>query len=218
MDTSTMSAVAHRLTREHFRQGEVIFSPGDAGDCIYLVVEGKVSLSRRSRDGVGCLATLAGPTEMFGELSTFDSEPRSSEARALTPVVAMTLNRQTIHWWIAQESEAAQQLLRVLARQMRKATRKVADVPHSDVAARVAAQLLDLAQRFGTQDGDSVSVEHGLSQHQLAELVGTSRESICHVLHELEKRGFIRVRGGSITIYDCEALSLHNHVATGAIS
>ncbi|ARQ64770.1 Crp/Fnr family transcriptional regulator [Mycobacteroides abscessus] len=217
MSTPAVAAATAHLTTEHFQPDEVIFRPGDPGDRMYLVTQGKVALSRRSRDGAERLATLVGPTEMFGEVSIFDPEPRTSEARALTAVAARGMDRDTMRWWIAHHSDAAEQLLRVLARQVRKATRKLADIPHADITARVAAQLLDLAQRFGTIEGDSVYVEHGLSQLELADLVGTSRESMCRVLHEFEKRGLIQVHGPSLTIYDCEVLSVRNHAASGVI-
>lgn len=186
MGTPAVAAATARLTTEHFQPDEVIFRPGDPGDRMYLVTQGKVALSRRSGDGAERLATLVGPTEMFGELSIFDPEPRRSEARALTAVAARGMDRDTMRWWIAHHSDAAE-------------------------------QLLDLAQRFGTIEGDSVYVEHGLSQLELAGLVGTSRESMCRVLHEFEKRGLIRVHGPSLTIYDCEVLSVRNHAASGVI-
>src|SRR5258708_7654602 len=94
-----------------------------------------------------------GPSDMFGELSIFDPGPRTSSATTITEVRAVSMDRDALRAWIADRPEIAEQLLRVLARRLRRTNNNLADLIFTDVPGRVAKQLLQLAQRFGTQEG-----------------------------------------------------------------
>jgi CRP-like cAMP-binding protein len=98
-------------------------------------------------------------------------------------------------------------MLRVLARRLRRTNHNLADLIFTDVAARVAKKLLELAQRFGTQEGDALRVTHDLTQEEIAQLVGASRETVNKVLADFAHRGWIRLKPKSVLICDCERLA-----------
>lgn len=112
-----------------------------------------MKIGRRSPDGRENLLTIMGPSDMFGELSIFDPGPRTSSATTITDVRAVSMDRDALRAWIADRPEIAEQLLRVLARRLRRTNNNLADLIFTDVPGRVAKQLLQLAQRFGTQEG-----------------------------------------------------------------
>jgi CRP-like cAMP-binding protein len=108
---------------------------------------------------------------------------------------------------MADRPEIAEQLLRVLARRLRRTNNSLADLIFSDVPSRVAKQLLQLAQRFGTQEGGALRVTHDLSQEEIAQLVGASRETVNKTLADFADRGWIRLQGKSVLIPDSEHLA-----------
>lgn len=147
-----IAAVANRLKPVEFPRGHQVFAEGDVGDQLYIIVAGRVKVGRRTVDGRENLLALMGPADMFGELALFDPGPRTSTVTALTDVRAVTMDGAALHMWIRQYPEVAEQLLRVLARRLRRTNDSVTAMIFTDVAGRVAKQLLMLAHRFGVPD------------------------------------------------------------------
>jgi CRP/FNR family transcriptional regulator, cyclic AMP receptor protein len=145
---------------------------------------------------------------MFGELSIFDPGPRTSSATTVTDVLVGAMDRETVRAWIADRPEIAERMLRVLARRLRRTNYNLADLIFTAVPGRVAKRLLRLAQRFGTQEGDVLRVTHDLTQEEIAQLVGASRETVNKALADFAHRGWIRLEGKSVLICDCESLAM----------
>src|SRR3979409_1363771 len=153
VEPGAVSALTNQLHHVDFRSGHRGFAEGAPGDRVYLVISGKVKIGRRAPDGRENLLTIMGPSDMFGELSIFDPGPRTSSATTITEVRAVSMDRDALRAWLADRPEIAEQLLRVLARRLRRTNNNLADLIFTDVPGRVAKQLLQLAQRFGTQEG-----------------------------------------------------------------
>jgi CRP/FNR family cyclic AMP-dependent transcriptional regulator len=200
-------ALAQALEIAEFSRGATLFSEGEPGDRLYIVSSGKVKIGRKSPDGRENLLMVAGPSDMFGELSIFDPGPRTSSATTITEVRAVSMDRDALRAWIADRPEIAEQLLRVLARRLRRTNNNLADLIFTDVPGRVAKQLLQLAQRFGTQEGGALRVTHDLTQEEIAQLVGASRETVNKALADFAHRGWIRLEGKSVLISDSERLA-----------
>jgi CRP/FNR family cyclic AMP-dependent transcriptional regulator len=137
---------------------------------------------------------------MLGELAVFDPGPRTSTVTTLTEVWAMEMDRQALRMWTTERPETAEQLLRVLARRLRRTNNDLSDLIFTDVAGRVAKKLLDLAGRFGEKNGAALRVDHELTQEELAQLVGSTRESVNKALGVFVSRGWIRRQGKTIFI------------------
>ncbi len=152
VEPSAVAALTKQLQPVDFPRGHVIFNEGEPGDRLYIIVSGKVKIGRRSPDGRENLLTIMGPSDMFGELSIFDPGPRTSTATTVTEVRAVSMDREALKAWIDHRPEIAEQLLRVLARRLRRTNNNLADLIFTDVPGRVAKALLQLAQRFGTQE------------------------------------------------------------------
>ncbi|MCV7065712.1 cAMP-activated global transcriptional regulator CRP [Mycolicibacterium houstonense] len=206
-----VAALVRQLEPVTFRRGEVAFVEGEPGDTLYIITAGKVKIGRKSADGRDSLITLMGPSDMFGELAIFDPGPRTSTVTALTEVKAVTMSRSVLRSWIADRPEIAEQLLRVLARRLRRTNDNLSDLIFTDVPGRVAKQLLYLAQRFGSRDGTALRVDHELTQEEIAQLVGSSRETVNKALSDFAQRGWIRVQGRSILIDNPERLAKRAH-------
>jgi CRP/FNR family cyclic AMP-dependent transcriptional regulator len=205
---SAVTALAKQLQPVDFPPGHLIFAEGEPGDLLYIIISGKVKIGRRCHDGRENLLSIMGPSDMFGELSIFDPGPRTSSATTITEVRAALMDRDALRAWIAVRPEIADRLLRVLARRLRRTNSNLTDLIFIDVPGRVAKKLLGLAQRFGTREGGAMRVTHDLTQEELAQLVGASRETVNKALSDFAQRGWIQMEGKSLLICDSEGLAM----------
>ena len=200
-------AVAASLDYADFGRGETVFTEGEQGNNLYIVLTGKVKIGRRAADGRENMLSVMGPSDMFGELSLFDPGPRTATATVVTDARLASLAHTSLRPWINDRPDIAEQLLRVLARRLRRTNDALADLIFTDVPGRVAKQLLALSERFGTEEADGLRVHHDLTQEELAQLVGASRETVNKALADFASRGWVRVDSRALTILDGERLA-----------
>ncbi len=165
LDEEGTRALRAGVTEVELARGERLFAEGDDGDQLYVVLDGKIKLTRASADGRENLTSVLGPGEMFGE-----------------------------------------HLLRALVRRLRRTNDVLSDLVFTDVPGRVAKALLDLAERFGTKQDDGLQVNHDLTQEELAQLVGASRETVNKALADFVARGWIQLHPKSVLLIDPERL------------
>ncbi len=206
LDDEAASALRASMTEQKIRRSEVLFREGDSGDRLFVVADGKIKLGRTSADGRENLLAILGPGQMFGELSLFDPGPRSATVTAVTDVKLLVLGHDEMVRWLSGRPEVARGLLSQLAGRLRKANDVVADLVFSDVPGRVAKALLDLSARFGRTADDGVHVHHDLTQEELAQLVGASRETVNKALADFAQRGWLRLEPRSVVLLDVERL------------
>ncbi|MGH3754281.1 MAG: Crp/Fnr family transcriptional regulator [Pseudonocardiaceae bacterium] len=207
VDPAAVQALSATLEPVSFPRAHVIFAEGELGDRLYIIILGKVKIGRKSADGRENLLMVAGPSDMFGELSIFDPGPRTSTATTVTEVKAVSMDRAALRDWIAKRPEIAEQLLRVIARRLRRTNNMLADLIFTDVPGRVAKALLSLAQRFGSQEAGLLRVTHDLTQEEIAQLVGASRETVNKALADFAHRGWLRLEGKSVLILEPERMA-----------
>jgi CRP-like cAMP-binding protein len=207
VDPDAAEGVAAQFEYIDVQRGQVIFHEGEPGDSLYIVLAGKVKLGRKSADGRENLVALMGPSDQFGELSMFDPGPRTTTAVAVTDSRLARMPKQALRQWITDRPEIAEKLLRVLARRLRRTNNMLADLIFTDVPGRVAKQLLQLGSKFGSIDGGHLRVTHDLTQEELAQLVGASRETVNKALADFASRGWLRLEGKGVVIMDRERLA-----------
>ncbi|CAN2227542.1 Crp cAMP-binding proteins - catabolite gene activator and regulatory subunit of cAMP-dependent protein kinases [Candidatus Nanopelagicaceae bacterium] len=188
-------------------KGSILFKEGDDGEHLYVIVDGKLKLGTSSGDGRENLLSILGPGEMFGELSLFDPGPRTSTATAVTDAKLLSLSHEKVIPWLKQNPEVSLQLLTRLSQRLRRTNEAVGDLVFSDVPGRVAKALIDLGDRFGKTTPEGLLVNHDLTQEELAQLVGASRETVNKALADFAGRGWLKLDGRSVLITDVERLS-----------
>ncbi|MGH3158064.1 MAG: Crp/Fnr family transcriptional regulator [Streptosporangiaceae bacterium] len=206
LDEDGARALRSRMTDVQLSRGERLFAEGAEGAELYVVLEGKIKLTRAAPDGRENLLSVIGPGEMFGELSLFDPRPRTSSAAAVTDAKLAALAHDKLLIWLTGRPEVALHMLRALAQRLRRANDVNADLVFTDVPGRVAKQLLDLADRFGERQADGLHVNHDLTQEELAQLVGASRETVNKALADFVARGWIQLSARSVVLLDQERL------------
>ncbi|MGW0230732.1 Crp/Fnr family transcriptional regulator [Actinopolymorpha singaporensis] len=207
LDDAAATALRAAMHEIRLRRGDALFHEGDIGDELYVVIDGKVKMGRTSSDGRENLLSVLGPGQMFGELSVFDPGPRSSTVTAVTDTTLLVLGQDQLMTWLTGRPEVSRNLLHQLASRLRALNEAVADLVFSDVPGRVAKALLDLARRFGRPADGGIHVHHDLTQEELAQLVGASRETVNKALADFAHRGWIRLEQRAVVILDVERLS-----------
>jgi len=207
LDDEAAAELRSAMVEVTLSRGDVLFAEGDEGDRLYVVLDGKIKLGRTSPDGRENLLGILGPGEMFGELSLFDPGPRTSTATAVTATRLIGLGHADLDPWIRRRPEVSLAMLRALARRLRRTNDNLSDLVFRDVPGRVAKALLDLARRFGVQGDQGVHVTHDLTQEELAQLVGASRETVNKALADFQQRGWLRHEARAVVILDLDRLA-----------
>ena len=206
LDASAADALRASMNLVKLRKGQSLFKEGDDGDHLFVVSSGKVKLGTKSVDGRENLLMILGPGDMFGELSLFDSGPRTATATAVTDSKLLALGQDKVIPWVKEHPGVSLQLLARLASRLRRTNEVVGDLVFSDVPGRVAKALIDLGVKFGDKRSEGLFVNHDLTQEELAQLVGASRETVNKALADFAQRGWLRLEARSVMILDYERL------------
>jgi len=194
-------AIAKQMRRATFEPGQTIFGRGDTGSDVYLVVKGRVRLSVFSLDGRLLSFKHADAGDIFGEIAALDGGPRTADAIALTRVDAMTLAQDRFNRLIEANPRVARAAIASLCQRLRGTSEQVEAIALHPVEVRLARFLLSkLKLRDGGEPLELVAIlELGMSQSELASLIGASRQKVNAALALLEVAGAIERTRGRVT-------------------
>jgi len=206
LDDEAAKALMESMTASRLERGDILFREGDRGDRLYVIGEGKIKLGLTSSDGRENLLAILGPGEMFGELSLFDPGPRTATATAVAETQLIALGHDDLDTFLSGRPIVATTMLAALARRLRRTNETLSDLVFTDVPGRVAKALLDLSNRFGRPSEDGILVAHDLTQEELAQLVGASRETVNKALADFATRGWIKLEARAVVLIDVERI------------
>jgi CRP/FNR family transcriptional regulator, cyclic AMP receptor protein len=206
LDDDAAAAMRASMVEVRLTKGDVLFTEGQTGDKLYLIESGKIKLGHTAADGRESLIAVLGAGEMLGELSLFDPGPRTATAVAVTKTKVLSMGHEALLPWLVGRPDMAVALLASLARRLRRTNEAMADLVFSDVPGRVAKALLELGSKFGEATPDGLLVSHDLTQEELAQLVGASRETVNKALADFSQRGWIRIEQRQVTLLDVPRL------------
>ena len=178
--------LAARATTRRYRRGEYICHAGEPATRLFVVESGRIAIAVRARDGRESVAAVLGPGALFGELPFFDGEPRSSDARALTPVTLGEIDYEAVRAVIDEDPGQLWDVALILTRRLRATDEALADAMFLDVTGRTAKRLLQIA---GSDDEFSLPV----TQEELASIVGASRERVNKSIATFVRLGWLAV-------------------------
>ncbi len=183
-----------------YPKSAVVLTEGEMGDSLYMIQSGKVKVFIGDEDGREIILKILGPGDFFGEMSMIDKQPRSASVTTLEPATFHILSHNAFEECVHRAPKIANVVMRILAQRVREADRKIGTLALMDVYGRVASTLLELA----VYNNGKLMVGEKLSQQDLANMVGASREMVNRILKDLSDRGFIAVESKSITIINRE--------------
>jgi len=206
LDPDSRDHLATQLPLEHVRRGETVYCQDDPADGLHVIIAGKVKISCHSTDGREQLLEIRGPADVLGAVSILGPGPRTATATAVTDVCTARVDGDTLRRWLTERPQITERLVRYLAERLRRANDHLLELVFDDVPGRVAKELLQLAHRFGTQQGGRWRVRHDLTQKEIAQLVGASRESVNKALCDFADRGWITTDGKITLIHHPDLL------------
>ncbi len=207
LDAAELTTLAGTVRTRRFARGEVIFHRGDPGDALYIVLTGRVKISSPSDTGVEAILTTLRPGEWFGALALLDGAPRSASATAVDATETLILPRDRFRQLVDEAPSIRDHVLMALAEELRRLTRHVEELHFLDIAGRLAARLIRLAEEQGIErDDGAVRLDGPITQGEIAAMVGSTRQSVNKLLGQLVDDGLIRIERDAIVIQDLGAL------------
>lgn len=199
--------LAALLRRRRYRAGEPVFREGDPGTALYVVETGEVKIVLGGgSEGKEVVLSLLGPGEFFGELALLDGEPRSADAVTTHPAELLVLPREDFLRFLREVPAVAVNMLSALSRRFRRTDRLVHDAAFSDVRTRVTRLLVELAETRGRPGPGGVVIGPRLTQGDLANMVGATRESINKCLRAYTAQGLVRHERGRLVLLNLDRL------------
>ena len=205
LDQQELEALSDVTFTRTFSKDNVIILAEEEGDTLFILKKGQVKVSIVSEDGREVILSLLGPGSVFGELSLLDGKPRSANVVATEETDLLMLRRADFLQLIYKTPQIATALLAELATRMRKTDRQIEGLALLDVTSRISDTLLQLATEQGAETADGVTIESRPTHQELANMSGTTRETVSRVLKRLEGQGYINRNGRKITILREEA-------------
>jgi CRP/FNR family transcriptional regulator, cyclic AMP receptor protein len=206
VDDSALRELAQVCLQRTYRRGQFLWYQGDPGDYLVVIVQGLVKVTVTSPHGDEMLLVTVGPSEVVGELSVIDGGARSASVVALRPTTGIIIGRAPLIALMQRSPELLDVLLRSMGALVRRLTETATDLVFLDLAARVAKLLLREAEGRSREQRQGAFVDLGLTQTELAQMVGASRPAVNRVLQSLAARGSISIEGHKIIINDPTAL------------
>ena len=195
-----IAAVAKNTTSRRFGRGSTIILAEQQGDAFFIIQKGRVKVSVSREGGREVILSFLGVGQVFGELSLLDGKPRSADVTATEATELIMLRRPDFLRLITEKPSIVIGLLTELASRLRKVDYNIAGLALLDVTNRVSKTLLQLANEGGEQEEHGVLIKNRPTHQQLAQMSGTTRETVTRVLRQLEEQGYIKCSGRNIVI------------------
>ncbi len=189
--------------------GEMLFQKGDPGDSLMAIISGRIKISALSESGKEVVLNILGPGEMFGEIALIDGRERTADASAMAPSELLVIQRRDFMPFLERRPDVSARLLVVLCERIRWVSDLYEDAVFLDLPARLSKQLLRLAKTYGEPVANGTMISLKLSQQELGNLMGTTRESVNKQIGAWREEGLISVDKGFITIHEMDTLKLY---------
>ena len=195
-----LEALAQMTITRTFSKDNVIILAEEEGDALFIIEKGQVKVSIVSEDGREVILSMLGDGAVFGELSLLDGKPRSANVIATEDTNLVMLRRQDFLQLVFKVPQIAIALLAELASRLRRTDRQIEGLALLDVTSRISETLLQLASDQGVETESGVLIQNRPTHQELANMSGTTRETVSRVLKRLETQGYINCKGRTISI------------------
>jgi CRP-like cAMP-binding protein len=194
--------ISEKMVSKYYDAGQMILLEASEGEQCFFVTEGSVKITRLSKKGREVILAILSDGDFFGEMSLLDGEFRSANVVALDDTEVLTLNRNDFLLVLKNYPQIAIRLLKEMAHRLRKSDRQIASLSLSDAEKRIALCILRIADEKGVIKKGQVSIPKIPIQQDIANMSGTSRETVSRTLKLLVKEGFVKRNGKELIIYD----------------
>jgi CRP/FNR family transcriptional regulator, cyclic AMP receptor protein len=200
-----LANLAVLLRRKGLAKGETLFRQGDEGTALYIILEGKIKISLSRRTDTVTLALL-GEGEFLGEMALLDGLPRSADAAAQEDSQVYVLNRRDFLSFLTNNEDAVRAILSALSLRLRKTDKQLAEMCFLNLSVRLAGKLIEMAEAQAPAHKEYPGHSLKISQKELGDILGVSRESVNKELKNLRIKGILTTSRGRIFIHDLATL------------
>jgi len=202
LSDSDLNRIASKMVSRDYQKGQMILLEESTGETFFIMTSGTVKVTRLSDDGREVILALLGESDFFGEMSLLDGEGRSANIVANEDSQVMTLSRRDFLECLETYPKIAISLLEELAVRLRKSDQQIESLSLSDSEQRIGITLIRLAEERGTIKRGDVTVQNLPYQQDIANMAGTSRETVSRTLKLLEDKKLVKRNGSDITIFN----------------
>lgn len=200
LDEEALNNLSQHMVVRTIPKNVILINEGDQSDAMYVVLEGRVKAFLRDEFGKEVILNFQGPGEYFGEMALLDGQTRSASVITMEQSKFSVISRDDFLKFLGENPEIALRLIRDLTERTRELTDNVKSLALMDVYGRVARTLLNMAEPTEEGEEGKLVVKQKLTQQDIANLVGASREMVTRILRDLNTGGYIDVKGKVITI------------------
>lgn len=201
-----IARLADRVEMREVRRRDVVYLPGDPGDSLFVVNGGRVKISKVTRDGKALTLSYCGPSELFGETCLVDGGPRQEMAEAMENAMITEIARDEFERLLQNNAQLGLHMTRILAARRRDIENKLETLVFRDVTSKLAELLLNLADEYGVDDARGTLVALKITHQELANLIGSTRETVSLTLSQFKKKSYIATEGRKVIIADPASL------------
>jgi CRP-like cAMP-binding protein len=205
-----LEKIAALGVRKKYKKGSIILLEEETGAALFVIITGKVKIVRMDDDGREVILSILGESDFFGEMAILDGLTRSASVVATSKSELFMIHRRDFLKLLNDYPMVAIALLRELTGRLRKADTQIKSLSLKDAAGRVANVVLQLADEIGMFRKGRVEIDELPLQQDLANMAGTSRETISRMIHKFIKKGYLQLQGNKLIINDYESFkNLH---------
>jgi CRP/FNR family transcriptional regulator, cyclic AMP receptor protein len=201
------------VREQHYRKNTTLFHIDDPGNALFILKSGVMKITIEDQNGREIILRMVYPTEFFGEMALLDGMPRSATVTTQEPCEALIIYRQHFLELIDTSPRILLNMTTVLSRRLRKMNELIRSLVFFDVYGKVARVLLTLVAEKGRVTAQGTVIDLRLTQQELAELAGMSRETMTRTLRDFQQAGVVRIESGIITILELDMLQREMHMA-----
>ncbi len=198
-------AMSDKMVSRSYNQGQLILLEEATGETFFVIANGSVKITRLSEDGREVILAILGEGDFFGEMSLLDGGGRSANVVALEEAEVLTLARNDFLDILQKFPKIAISLLEELALRLRKSDQQIESLSLSDVEHRIGMTLVRLSEELGKIKNGNVNIYNLPYQQDIANMAGTSRETVSRTFSLLEEKGLVKRDGRNLTIFDYSA-------------
>ena len=202
LSASDLNKISERMVLRAFTKGQMILLEDDLGQTFFVIGGGSVKITRLSDDGREVILAMLGESDFFGEMSLLDGAGRSANVVALEASEVLTLARNDFLEILQDYPKISISLLEELTQRIRKSDQQIESLSLSDVEQRIGITLIRLAEELGTIKRGSVKIKNLPYQQDIANMAGTSRETVSRTFKLLEEKGLVAREGRKLIIYN----------------
>ncbi len=188
------------------RRRQVIYLPGDPGAAVFLVNGGRVKISKVTRDGKELTLAYRGPGEIFGETCLIEGGPREEMAEAMENALITEIDRAEFEQLLMSQASLGYRMTKILAQRRREVENKIENLVFKDVNSKLAELLLRLGTEYGVDDARGTLVALKITHQEMANLIGSTRETVSLTLAQFKRKGLIQTEGRKVILADREGL------------